>query len=103
MNRKQIIKQECQKKSKIILNELINRYDIKYKQLELQLLNANEEIIRLKINRNVHDETLKKAVIRSICALDMEAKSVLFKNRHKLDTTSNENQRREYRKQRSIF
>ncbi|CAF4785528.1 unnamed protein product, partial [Rotaria sp. Silwood2] len=65
MNRKQIIKQECQKKSKIILNELINRYDIKYKQLELQLLNANEEIIRLKINRNVHDETLKKAVIRS--------------------------------------
>ncbi|CAF3685966.1 unnamed protein product [Rotaria sp. Silwood1] len=108
-NWKQLIEREWKKhfeliykkKSKIILNELINRYEIKYKQLELQLLNANEEITQLKLNRNVHDETLKKSFMRGICALNMEAMSVLFKDRHEYDTITNENQQRDYYKQRN--
>ncbi|CAF4289099.1 unnamed protein product [Rotaria sp. Silwood2] len=91
----------CQKKSKTILYELSNRYEIKYKQLELQILNANEEIARLKIDKNLHDEPLKKAFMRGICALNMEAMSVLFKDEHELDTTTNEKQQREYCKQRN--
>ncbi len=64
----------CEKRSKAI----VNQYKLKYKQLELELLNANEEINRLRINKNQPDETLKKAFMRGVCALNMEAMSVLL-------------------------
>ncbi|CAF3758068.1 unnamed protein product [Rotaria sordida] len=86
----------CKKKSKIILNELYHKYEMKYKQLELQLLNANEEINRLKFDKKPHDEYLKKAFMRGVCALNMEAMSVLFKDEHELNIIINEKQQREY-------
>jgi len=55
-------------------------YESKYKQLEEQLFNANEEIARLKSDQGDHDEELKKAFMRGVCALNMEAMSVLLKN-----------------------
>ncbi|CAF1669211.1 unnamed protein product [Rotaria magnacalcarata] len=95
VNWKRLIEQEwrqrfelsCEKKIKSMLNKLRNEYETKYKQLELQLLNANEEIARLRTHRNVHDEPLKTAFMRGVCALNMEAMSVLFKDGHESDTT----------------
>ena len=69
----------CEKKAKDVLIDLGNEYELKYKQLELQLLNAQEEIARLKVERDYHDEGLKKAFMRGVCALNMEAMSVLLK------------------------
>lgn len=65
--------------------ELGNEYELKYKQLELQLLNAHEEIARLKIDNGEQDEALKKAFMRGVCALNMEAMSVLLKNDNDLE------------------
>ncbi|CAF1517925.1 unnamed protein product, partial [Adineta ricciae] len=78
----------CEKKAKDVLIELGNEYELKYKQLELQLLNANEEITRLKADKGDHDEALKKAFMRGVCALNMEAMSVLLKNENELETTA---------------
>ena len=78
----------CEKKAKDVLIELGNEYELKYKQLELQLLNANEEIARLKADKGDHDEALKKAFMRGVCALNMEAMSVLLKNENELETTA---------------
>ncbi|CAF1334199.1 unnamed protein product [Adineta steineri] len=78
----------CEKKAKNVLIELGNEYELKYKQLELQLLNANEEIARLKVDKGDHDEAMKKAFMRGVCALNMEAMSVLLKNENELETTT---------------
>lgn len=54
-------------------------------------MNANEEIERLRIEKCDHDEALKKAFMRGVCALNMEAMSVLLKNENELDTTTSTN------------
>ena len=56
---------------------IVNEYKFQCKQLELELLNANEEITRL---RNEHGESVKQAFMRGICAFNMEAMTVLFKD-----------------------
>lgn len=84
---KKRFEQACEKKAKDVLIELGNEYELKYKQLELQLFNANEEIARLKDDKGEHDEALKKAFMRGVCALNMEAMSVLLKNENELETT----------------
>ena len=78
----------CEKKAKDVLIELGKEYELKYKQLELQLLNANEVIARLRVDKGEHDETLKKAFMRGVCALNMEAMSVLLKNDQDLENSS---------------
>ncbi|CAF2140971.1 unnamed protein product [Rotaria magnacalcarata] len=78
----------CEKKAKDVLIQLGNEYELKYKQLELELLTANEEIARLKIEKGDQDEALKKAFMRGVCALNMEAMSVLLKNENELETTT---------------
>lgn len=70
----------CEKKAKDVLIDLGNEYELKYKQLELQLLNAQEEIARLKVDKDDQDEAMKKAFMRGVCALNMEAMSVLLKD-----------------------
>jgi centrosomal protein POC5 len=76
----------CEKKAKDVLIELGHEYELKYKQLELQLLTANEEIARLKVDQGDQDEALKKAFMRGVCALNMEAMSVLMKNSNETET-----------------
>lgn len=73
-------KLECEKRSKALYNDFRKHYEIKYKQLELKLLNANEEITRLKSNKNQQHQPLKSAFLRGICALNMEAMGVLFRD-----------------------
>ena len=94
----------CEKKAKDILIKLGNEYELKYKQLELQLLNANEEITRLKVDKGEHDEALKKAFMRGVCALNMEAMSILLKNENELETTTsaNEEKQRQYCNRKNI-
>jgi len=89
----------CDKKSKAILNE----YKLKSKQLELELLNANEEINRLRMNKNEHDESLKKTFMRGICALNMEAMAVLLKDEKDLNIINEEKQRQYYKHKGSFY
>ena len=78
----------CEKKAKDVLIELGKEYELKYKQLELELLNANEEIARLRIDKGDQDEAMKKAFMRGVCALNMEAMSVLLKTDQDPENTS---------------
>ena len=82
----------CEKKAKDVLMELGDEYESKYQRLQSELRNANEEIARLRADHGEHDEGLKKAFMRGVCALNMEAMSVLLKNQH--GTESNEEQSR---------
>lgn len=93
----------CERNTQTRLKNLRDEYELKCKQLELQLLNANEEIARLKLDKNTYDEPLKKAFMRGVCALNMEAMSVLFKNGHESDTTIvHEKLNRDYYKYKSM-
>ncbi|CAF1131095.1 unnamed protein product, partial [Didymodactylos carnosus] len=77
---KQQFEVACEKKAKDVCLEIGNDYGLKYTQLELQLKQANEEIARLKQDRNIQDEPTKQAFMRGVCALNLEAMSVLLKN-----------------------
>lgn len=75
----------CDKKAKDVLKELASEYEVKYKQMEIELLNANEEIARLRAERDEKDEHLRKAFMRGVCALNMEAMSVLLPNPNEVE------------------
>ncbi|CAF0893486.1 unnamed protein product [Didymodactylos carnosus] len=77
---KQRFETACEKKAKDICLEIGNDYELKCTQLELQLVQANDEIARLKQDRDTQDETMKKAFMRGVCALNLEAMSVFLKN-----------------------
>lgn len=89
----------CEKKAKDVLIELGKEYELKYKQLELQLLNANDEIARLRVDKGEHDEALKKAFMRGVCALNMEAMSVLLKDGQDLENSSLHNEEQQSARQ----
>ena len=75
----------CEKKSKAILERLVSDYEAKYRQLESKIRAAHDEIIRLRSERTDHDEVIRKAFLRGVCALNMEAMGVLLKDQHCFD------------------
>jgi hypothetical protein len=88
-----MIQHEWKKRFELICEKKSNEYKLKSKQLELELLNANEEINQLRINKTEHDESLKKTFMRGICALNMEAMSVLLKDQKDLNIINEEKHR----------
>ena len=44
-----------------------------YKQVQQSLESCQQEIARLKAERNLYEENMKKAFMRGVCALNMEA------------------------------
>ena len=47
-----------------------------HKQMHQFLENCQQEVVRLKAERNLYEENMKKAFMRGVCALNMEAMSM---------------------------
>lgn len=77
-----------EKKSETVLNELIQDYEMKYQDLQLKVLAAQNELTRLRTGHVDHDESVRQAFMRGVCALNMEAMGVLLKNEYPTVNTS---------------
>ena len=44
-----------------------------YAQIQQSLDNCQQEVVRLKVERNLYEENMKKAFMRGVCALNLEA------------------------------
>ena len=50
-----------------------------YGQIQQSLENCQQEVARLKVERNLYEENMKKAFMRGVCALNLEAMT-MFQN-----------------------
>lgn len=78
---KKRFEQACEDKSKAILESLLNDYEAKFRDFETKIRAANEEIVRLRSEKSDRDQVIKKAFMRGVCALNVEAMSVLLKDK----------------------
>lgn len=53
--------------------------DYCYAQIQQSLDNCQQEVARLKVERNLYEENMKKAFMRGVCALNLEAMT-MFQN-----------------------
>ena len=88
---KKIYQSTCEKKSEVVLNDFLRDYELKYEDLQTKVLVAQEELSRLRSDRVGQDESVRQAFLRGVCALNMEAMSVLLKDEHASIHTSPSN------------
>lgn len=76
---KKIYRSTCEKKTEIVLRDFLRDFEVKYENLQTKCLVAQDELTRLRSDRVGHDESIRQAFLRGVCALNMEAMNVLLK------------------------
>ncbi|NWH80977.1 POC5 protein, partial [Piaya cayana] len=66
----------CQLRAENICIELTNDYETKIKELTATLEETKAEVLRLQIEREQYENTMRKAFMRGVCALNLEAMTV---------------------------
>jgi hypothetical protein len=84
------IEKACKKKAEEVCLELATKYETKIKHLEEELNASKLEIEKYKIEMAKNEESMKKALMRGVCALNMEAMSI-FNENTSTTTVSNTN------------
>lgn len=87
---KKFYRSTCEKKSEIVLNDFLHDFEVKYENLQTKFLVAQDELTRLRSDHVGHDESIRQAFLRGVCALNMEAMSVLLRPEQN-SSISNEN------------
>ncbi|XP_062579270.1 centrosomal protein POC5-like [Saccostrea cucullata] len=77
------VEKACQAKAQEICMQLTNDYEAKVADLTESLNAAREEICKLHKEREQYEETMKKAFMRGVCALNLEAMTVFNKDDQK--------------------
>jgi centrosomal protein POC5 len=78
----------CQHRTRTIVDEFDRDNALRCHELETKVRHANDEIARLRhVDTIDHDDTIRKAFMRGVCALNMEAMNVLLKDESELDGT----------------
>lgn len=70
---RQRVEKACQAKAQEVCIALTNDYETKLSSLNEALESARAEVQRLQRERNLYEETMKKAFMRGVCALNLEA------------------------------
>ncbi|XP_014107847.1 PREDICTED: centrosomal protein POC5 isoform X3 [Pseudopodoces humilis] len=80
----------CQLRAEDVCVQLTNDYEAKIAELTAALEQTKAEILRLHSERDQYEETMKKAFMRGVCALNLEAMSMFQgkDNRPEPDTGS---------------
>ncbi|XP_065066706.1 centrosomal protein POC5-like isoform X2 [Rhopilema esculentum] len=73
MRWKQRVERACQSRSQEICVKLTEDYEERLKGLQNSLEVARIEVARLHNERDLYEETMKKAFMRGVCALNLEA------------------------------
>uniref|UniRef100_T2M9G4 Centrosomal protein POC5 n=1 Tax=Hydra vulgaris TaxID=6087 RepID=T2M9G4_HYDVU len=73
---KQRVEKACQIKSQEVCLKLSEDYEQKLQSLHQELIKARDEISKMHSERECYEEAMKKAFMRGVCALNMEAMSI---------------------------
>ncbi|NXU58484.1 POC5 protein, partial [Turnix velox] len=70
---KEKVAKACQLRAEDVCVQLTNDYEAKVAELTAALKQAKAEILQLHTEREQYEDTMKKAFMRGVCALNMEA------------------------------
>ncbi|XP_070536064.1 centrosomal protein POC5-like isoform X2 [Ptychodera flava] len=82
------VEKACQSKAQEVCMTLTNDYEAKLASLNEALESSRNEVQRLHAERDHYEETMKKAFMRGVCALNLEAMSMF----HEKDDASTSEQ-----------
>lgn len=77
------VEKACQAKAQEVCLQLTNDYEAKVAALSEELSAAREEICDLHKQRDQYEEAMKKAFMRGVCALNLEAMTIFNKDDQK--------------------
>ncbi|NXL88145.1 POC5 protein, partial [Alectura lathami] len=77
---KEKVEKACQLRAEDICVQLTNDYEAKIAELTATLEQTKSEILRLHSERDQYEDTMKKAFMRGVCALNLEAMT-MFQNK----------------------
>ncbi|XP_066887268.1 centrosomal protein POC5 isoform X2 [Kogia breviceps] len=90
---KDVVERACQARAEEVCVQISNDYEAKVAMLSGALENAKAEIQRMQHEKEHFEDSMKKAFMRGVCALNLEAMTI-FQNRGDTDFTNNK--REEY-------
>ncbi|NXN06780.1 POC5 protein, partial [Indicator maculatus] len=70
---KEKVAKACQSRAEDVCVQLTNDYEAKIVELTAALDQAKAEVLRMHSEREQYENTMKKAFLRGVCALNMEA------------------------------
>ncbi|XP_055292474.1 centrosomal protein POC5 isoform X2 [Moschus berezovskii] len=90
---KEVVERACQARAEEVCVQISNDYEARVALLSGALENAKAEIQRMQHEKEHFEDSMKKAFMRGVCALNLEAMTI-FQNRGDTDLTTNK--REEY-------
>ncbi|XP_057596931.1 centrosomal protein POC5 isoform X1 [Hippopotamus amphibius kiboko] len=92
---KEVVERACQARAEEVCVQISNDYEAKVAVLSGALENAKAEIQRMQHEKEHFEDSMKKAFMRGVCALNLEAMTI-FQNRGDTGTDFTSNKREEY-------
>ncbi|XP_008834302.1 centrosomal protein POC5 isoform X2 [Nannospalax galili] len=78
---KEVVERACQAKAEEVCVQISRDYEVKLAMLSSALENAKAEIQRMQQEKEHFEDSMKKAFMRGVCALNLEAMTI-FQNRN---------------------
>ncbi|KAM9694193.1 centrosomal protein POC5 isoform 4-T7 [Trichechus inunguis] len=92
---KDMVERACQARAEEVCVQISNDYENKVAALTGALENAKAEIQRMQHEKEHFEDSMKKAFMRGVCALNLEAMTI-FQNRNDTGTDITSNKKEEY-------
>ncbi|XP_006913215.1 centrosomal protein POC5 isoform X2 [Pteropus alecto] len=92
---KDVVERACQARAEEVCVQISNDYEAKVAVLSGALENAKAEIQRMQHEKEHFEDSMKKAFMRGVCALNLEAMTI-FQNRSDTGTDFTNNKKEEY-------
>uniref|UniRef100_A0A8C6FPH4 Centrosomal protein POC5 n=1 Tax=Moschus moschiferus TaxID=68415 RepID=A0A8C6FPH4_MOSMO len=92
---KEVVERACQARAEEVCVQISNDYEARVALLSGALENAKAEIQRMQHEKEHFEDSMKKAFMRGVCALNLEAMTI-FQNRGDTGTDLTTNKREEY-------
>ncbi|MBZ3871594.1 Centrosomal protein POC5 [Sciurus carolinensis] len=92
---KEVVERACQARAEEVCVQISNDYEAKVAMLSGALENAKTEIQRMQHDKEHFEDSMKKAFMRGVCALNLEAMT-MFQNRNDTGIEFTNNKKEEY-------
>nr|XP_055108231.1 centrosomal protein POC5 isoform X1 [Symphalangus syndactylus] len=92
---KDVVERACQARAEEVCIQISNDYEAKVAMLSGALENAKAEIQRMQHEKEHFEDSMKKAFMRGVCALNLEAMTI-FQNRNDTGIDSTNNKKEEH-------
>ncbi|KAF7461077.1 Hypothetical predicted protein [Marmota monax] len=92
---KEVVERACQARAEEVCVQISNDYEAKVSMLSGALENAKTEIQRMQQEKEHFEDSMKKAFMRGVCALNLEAMT-MFQNKNDSGIDFTNNKKEEY-------